>query len=255
MRTLRLLLWLAPLAAHAQTATYTNPMWSVSQGGTDWSGQGCLNGNWPGWIWGYVTKDAQGVFHIKMDYCDAASSKWQTLTFDNAGPRFADAETPIGALDGKNAAFTLAHTPQGGARCRSFRSTGCYSKQAAITRWPGRRSPLRALRKRAMRWRCGIAIEEVLTPLLASTRAHPSRRVRGAGGLFSRLWLLGPAARQLIHGDASSSASYSYSFKNENSGAQPRHINFRMQPLFPSSSRTPIQRRVSASRKAGFSGR
>ena len=112
-KALSLVLLLA-VAACGQTTTALNPMWSVSLGGTDWTGVQCVgNGNQPGWMWGYVTRDAAGVPHVKLDYCDAASGVWQVIAWDNAapGPRFSDAETPAGAIDGKNAAFTLAHAP------------------------------------------------------------------------------------------------------------------------------------------------
>lgn len=104
-------------AAAAQT-NQTNPPWSVSLGGTDWTGQGCVGyGNAAGWIWGYVQKDASGVPHVKLDYCDGATGKWLAIAWDNPapGPRFSDAETPAGAIDGKNAVFTLAHAPAAGS--------------------------------------------------------------------------------------------------------------------------------------------
>jgi len=113
-----LLALLFVVAACGQTSTALNPMWSVSLDGTDWTGVQCAGrNNLPGWMWGHVTKDAAGVPHVKLDYCDAASGKWQTIAWDNPaqGPQFSDAEVPAGAIDGKNAAFTLAHPPAAGS--------------------------------------------------------------------------------------------------------------------------------------------
>lgn len=118
MRRLLGAVLLLAVAAGAQTSVQLNPPWAVSLGGTDWTGVQCVgSGNQPGWMWGYVVKDAAGVPHVKLDYCDAATGTWLTIAWDNpaAGPQFADGETPAGAIDGKNATFTLAHAPVAGS--------------------------------------------------------------------------------------------------------------------------------------------
>jgi len=111
--------FLLAVVACGQTTAALNPMWSVSLGGIDWTGAACSNGNGnqPGWMWGYVVKDAAGVPHVKLDYCDGQTGNWLTIQWDNQaqGPQFSDAEVPAGAIDGKNSAFTLAHAPAAGS--------------------------------------------------------------------------------------------------------------------------------------------
>lgn len=69
--------------------------------------------------------DGQGLVY------DAVAKTWKPGTVSGSGANFAGPETPTGAIDGVNAAFTLAHTPLG---LQLFRNLGLAVEGIAFSR-------------------------------------------------------------------------------------------------------------------------